>query len=319
MEHLGPEYFGTPDRPPLPPKEAPRAPPNHPDTVTGPAAAYPLPSSEQAALTFIVLAVTVALPVYLLVVRPASPRGVWGLAEIAGIALLFIPLYLLLAVLLKLIDHAAFGESSGPLTLVPFTIITVVQNVALVGLSIYVVMVRYRLEARRLGLHLDRLRRHLGTGAAVGAVAVPLSLASERLAIFLLGLLTSPEAAQARAAAEHLRDPLRPMLQSSADLSFAPVILILLAVVVPIGEEVFFRGLVYGGLRVRWGAAIGALASAAFFAAVHTQLVHALPIFALGLVLAVAYERSGSLLPGMVAHGLNNVVAVLSVWRGWTF
>jgi membrane protease YdiL (CAAX protease family) len=152
----------------------------------------------------------------------------------------------------------------------------------------------------------------------VAAAVVPLSLVSEKLAVFLIGLFKGHEAARALAAYEHLQDPLRPMLQS-AGLSFAPLILILLAVVVPIGEEVFFRGLVYGGLRSRWGVAIGALSSAAFFAAVHTQVVHALPIFALGLLLALAYERTGSLVPAMVAHGINNIVAVLSVWRGWTF
>lgn len=286
--------------------------------MSGAAAVSPLPSTEQAALTFIALAATVALPVYLLVFRPASPRGVWGLGEIAGVALLFIPLYLVLAVSLNLVGYPGGAESSRPLTIVPFTIITIVQNAAFVGLSAYVVAVRYRLPVRRLGLHLDRLRRHLAAGLAVTAAVVPVSFASERLAIFLLGLLTGPDAARARAALEHLQDPLRPMLQSSAGLSFAPLILALLAVVVPIGEEVFFRGLVYGGLRLRWGVAAGALASAAFFAAVHTQLVHALPIFALGLVLAIVYERSGSLVPGMVAHGLNNVVAVLSIWRGWT-
>ncbi|MGH7185898.1 MAG: lysostaphin resistance A-like protein, partial [Pseudomonadota bacterium] len=193
------------------------------------------------------------------------------------------------------------------------------QNIAFVGLSAYVVMMRYRLDASRLGLRFDRLLRHLGIGVVGAAAVVPVSLASEKSAVFLIGVFKGHEAARALAAYEHLQDPLRPMLQSASSLSFAPLILFLLAVVVPIGEEVFFRGLVYGGLRLRWGVAIGALASAVFFAAVHTQVVHALPIFALGLLLALVYERTGSLVPAMVAHGINNIVAVLSVWRGWSF
>jgi membrane protease YdiL (CAAX protease family) len=84
-----------------------------------------------------------------------------------------------------------------------------------------------------------------------------------------------------------------------------------------VGEEVFFRGFVYGGLRARWGLTAAALASAVFFAAVHMQVVHALPIFILGLVLALLYERSGGLLTSIVTHSINNVIAALSIWRGW--
>ncbi len=278
-----------------------------------PAAVYPMPTSEQAALTVLALIATVALPLYLLLFRPVSRRGVWGLSEIVGVTLLFIPLYLVLAVSLDLVG------SRGSLTIVPFSIVTIVQNAAFVVLSAYVVMVRYRLDAGRLGLRFERVPRNVLIGVLAAAVTVPLSLGSERLAVYLMGLFVGPEAAVARAAQEHLADPLRPMLQSFRDLASAPWILFLLAIVVPIGEEVFFRGLVYGGLRLRWGAVAGALASAVFFAAVHLQILHALPIFALGLLLAVLYGRTGTLLPGMVAHGINNVIAVLSLWRGWGF
>ncbi len=279
----------------------------------GPAAVYPLPTTEQAAITVLALIVTVALPLYLLLFRPVSGRGVWGLSEIVGVTLLFIPLYLVLAVSLGLLNFR------GQLTIVPFSIVTIVQNAAFVGLSFYVVMVRYRLDAGRLGLRFDGLSKKVIIGVLAAAVTILLSLGSERLAVYLIGLFIGPGAAVARAAQEHLADPLRPMLQSFTGLMSARWILFLLAVVVPIGEEVFFRGLVYGGLRLKWGVVVGVLASALFFAAVHVQVVHALPIFALGLLLAVLYERTGSLLPGMVAHGINNVIAVLSVWRNWGF
>lgn len=303
----------------MPPEEARRELPNTPGTVIGPAAVVLLPSTEQALLVALAFAATVALPVYLLVFRPVSRRGVWGPAEMLAVALLLIPLYLFLAFSLNLLGYEAFNEPGRPLTIVPFSIVTIAQNVAFVGLSAYVVMLRYRLDAGRLGLRLARLPRDLAIGVAVAAAVVPLSLVSEKLAVFLIGLFKGHDAARALAAYEHLQDPLRPMLQSVEGLSFAPLIVFLLAVLVPIGEEVFFRGLVYGGLRLRWGVAVGALVSAAFFAAVHTQVVHALPIFALGLLLALAYERTESLVPAMVAHGINNIVAVLSVWRGWTF
>jgi membrane protease YdiL (CAAX protease family) len=35
------------------------------------------------------------------------------------------------------------------------------------------------------------------------------------------------------------------------------------------------------------------------------------------VILAALYQRTGSLLPPIVAHGINNVIAVVSIWRGW--
>ena len=75
----------------------------------------------------------------------------------------------------------------------------------------------------------------------------------------------------------------------------------------PFFEELFFRGALYGALRRRFGAALGVLASAALFAALHPQLpLGFLPIFFLGAVFAVIYEWRQSLIPGMVFHGVHN-------------
>jgi len=37
----------------------------------------------------------------------------------------------------------------------------------------------------------------------------------------------------------------------------------------------------------------------------------------LGIVLALLYERTGSLVSSMAVHGINNVVAILSILYGW--
>ncbi|MGH2436397.1 MAG: lysostaphin resistance A-like protein, partial [bacterium] len=67
----------------------------------------------------------------------------------------------------------------------------------------------------------------------------------------------------------------------------------------------------------RWGLPIAVVLSSLFFSAVHQQIVHFLPIFVLGAVLAVVYERTRSLLPSVVIHGVNNVVAILSIYYDW--
>ncbi|MBI3081845.1 MAG: CPBP family intramembrane metalloprotease [Gemmatimonadetes bacterium] len=49
----------------------------------------------------------------------------------------------------------------------------------------------------------------------------------------------------------------------------------------------------------------------------HLELVHFLPIFVLGVVLAYTVERTQSLVPAIVIHGVNNVVAVLTTLYHW--
>jgi CAAX protease family protein len=82
----------------------------------------------------------------------------------------------------------------------------------------------------------------------------------------------------------------------------------------PVLEEIVFRGLLYGTLRrwVGWPAA--AVLSAAVFAAAHGYGVAGFgSVFSSGVLWAIAYEKTRSLLPGMVAHAANNVSAACAV------
>lgn len=80
---------------------------------------------------------------------------------------------------------------------------------------------------------------------------------------------------------------------------------------VPMAEELVFRGLLYRWLRRRASVAISALVSALLFGAVHGQLVVVVGGFVVGVVLALAYERSGSLWPPIVIHAVQNSVSIL--------
>lgn len=272
-----------------------------------PASVYPVPDIAFAAVALFLLLASVACAAYLLF-RPVRGRDTWGIGEIFAITILFIVALPMAAVLVGV------GE---PLTLTSLSIVTIIQNALFAGLSAYVVVVRYRQHPLRLGVRLDGWRALVVLGMVAAALTIPLSVASERLAIVVYALFEGSAQAAALAAAEHMTDPLRPVFDQLSGPGQAAWLLFLLAVVVPVGEEVFFRGLVYGGLRSRWGTAVATLASAVFFAAVHAQVIHGLPIFVLGVILAALYERSGSLVPPIVAHGVNNIIAVISIWRGW--
>jgi membrane protease YdiL (CAAX protease family) len=85
-------------------------------------------------------------------------------------------------------------------------------------------------------------------------------------------------------------------------------------VVAPVVEELLFRGLLYGTLRLRFGPGTATLVSAGLFALAHGYgAVGFASVLMSGVLWAVAYERTRSLLPGILAHVVNNVQATAIV------
>ncbi len=97
------------------------------------------------------------------------------------------------------------------------------------------------------------------------------------------------------------------------------IALLLLSVEVPLAEETFFRGFVYGWMRRHLNVPAAAALSGCFFAAAHvgwgtsTEEILFLPLALLGVLLALLYEYSRSLLPGAIVHGLFNLVETLQI------
>ena len=81
----------------------------------------------------------------------------------------------------------------------------------------------------------------------------------------------------------------------------------------PIFEELIFRGVLYPTLRLRLPAWLAALASAAIFAIAHGYGIQGFAAVTWsGMVWALGYERTRSLLPGMLAHAGSNLLATAS-------
>ncbi|HEY5023941.1 MAG TPA: type II CAAX endopeptidase family protein [Acidimicrobiales bacterium] len=98
------------------------------------------------------------------------------------------------------------------------------------------------------------------------------------------------------------------------------VIAVLTVVVVPVVEEMFFRGLVLRALlRVFKGAgpvvgvALAAIADGVIFGLAHFELLELLGLATFGAVLALMAYKFGRLGPGIFAHGTFNLLAILSV------
>lgn len=91
--------------------------------------------------------------------------------------------------------------------------------------------------------------------------------------------------------------------------SFAPA-LVMFALVPAICEEILFRGVLARAISRQLPIVLAAAISGAVFAAYHLSLVQALPTLTLGFVLALIAIRADSSLPAMLAHALNNALAI---------
>ena len=81
------------------------------------------------------------------------------------------------------------------------------------------------------------------------------------------------------------------------------------AVLAPIAEEIYFRGYVFRAYVAQKGPLQAYLFSSVLFAVVHLNWQAFVPIFVVGLFLGFLYQRTGSVLPGIIAHAFNNAVA----------
>ena len=85
-------------------------------------------------------------------------------------------------------------------------------------------------------------------------------------------------------------------------------------VVAPVAEEVFFRGYLYAGARHVWGVAWGAVVSSVVFAVVHVVPGVLPPIFVMALIFVLIYERTRSIWPGIILHGVVNSLAFIGAF-----
>ncbi len=92
-----------------------------------------------------------------------------------------------------------------------------------------------------------------------------------------------------------------------------PVQVLLIVFAAPISEETCFRGMLYGGLRERLPRIPAALLGGLVFGGLHalTGISAVPPLIVFGFILCLLYEKTGSIVPGILLHMLNNSVALL--------
>ena len=88
------------------------------------------------------------------------------------------------------------------------------------------------------------------------------------------------------------------------------LVFVVTAIIVPIIEEMFFRGLIYGRLRQAMKPIVAIFISSLLFGIFHGNIVQGVYAFFIGFVLALVYEKTGALWLSMLGHALINTIGV---------
>jgi len=88
-------------------------------------------------------------------------------------------------------------------------------------------------------------------------------------------------------------------------------------VIAPLTEELFFRGYAFTAIERKWGPLAGTALSALMFSAAHLSIPSLLPIFVMGVLLALVYRKYG-IVPCIIAHAMNNLIVVVLMFLGYS-
>jgi hypothetical protein len=181
------------------------------------------------------------------------------------------------------------------------------------------------------GSSLSNILLQLGT--VLGFLLVPIALAASRppgasardvfdrlgvrrFAPSAFGWMAAAYGGYIAAAAIYVAIVGTPEQDDIADLfGSLPAKILLIVVCASIAEELCFRGFLYGGLRTSMGPVAAAVASSVIWGVLHAVTgISAVPVLIFfGIALALLYEKTGSVVPGILLHGVNNSLALLTL------
>jgi membrane protease YdiL (CAAX protease family) len=239
-------------------------------------------------------------------VQGPSPKGIpWGLGDV----LLSLAILVVIAILVMspaIAVAAAIAKDADNLMDDPEALAIVLGanlllEAALIGVAILFSVARYRTSFAALGFRRPEK----------GGFWLPIAVLFA--AYLIIGVYFSIIAAIGVEALE----PQSTVPDTAFDSPIVlPIAAVLVLVFAPLMEETFFRGFVFGALRVRWGLLPAALASGFLFSALHFDVGSLLPFAAIGALFAWSYAYSGSVFASMAAHFLFNGIGFLATLSG---
>lgn len=177
------------------------------------------------------------------------------------------------------------------------------QNLSLVAAALIFATIAGRPRARDFGLRATALGRSIGLLLAIwfGFFAV------SGIWVTALGI--------------DERQTLPDELGAGESTLKLALVLVLVTVIAPLGEEIFFRGYFFSALRNWKGWLPAAIITGLVFGAIHigsAPIGYTVPLALFGFGLCLLYQQTGSLYPCIALHALNNSVA-FGVMQKWSW
>ena len=230
----------------------------------------------------------------------AKPR-VWP-AFVAFVLLLILELVVTLGVVavltywkhgttLRLHDFYAMAQSAPGLLTGFVGTMAVAAGLALCGAWLSPEFWRDRLRLRKVSLRLPIL-----LAGTLGVLSVGMVLSA------LMELHVLPRS--------NSLDVLEHMFQGLSAPS-AVLAVLLLGLLPGLVEELLFRGYIQTRLVARWGAAWGVFWTAVLFGISHLDLMQGVFAVGVGCILGFITVRTGSIVPAMICHAVNNTLSAL--------
>ncbi|MBM3298961.1 MAG: CPBP family intramembrane metalloprotease [Deltaproteobacteria bacterium] len=170
-------------------------------------------------------------------------------------------------------------------------ITTIVADGLLVGGTLFSVLRRHGARLESIGLDFEKVSGNIYWGLATGIPMLFVGIGLGYLSNLIFRGTADPGASGA-----------------GPDYAISTIVIIALVLVVlaPVCEEIFFRGYLFSAMRNRMSLQPALLLSACLFAFVHFEAIGFLPRFAVGYALGIIYEYRRNLIAPIVAHAVYN-------------
>lgn len=190
--------------------------------------------------------------------------------------------------------YAAMAGPGGICSVPGFVTAALSVDSALLGVAYFRFIRPGVITFSDLGMDRSLSMRHVGQGLLVG-----------------VGVLLVSAAIQAVMQALGVRQTQLVDLQCIRDFPLLGFFAVVFAggVLAPIAEEIYFRGFVFRSYLGARGPLVAYGATSLLFASLHLNLPAIPPIVALSLIFCFVYQRTGSIVPSIIGHALNNAVA----------
>ncbi|OGW75863.1 MAG: hypothetical protein A2Z72_04380, partial [Omnitrophica bacterium RBG_13_46_9] len=237
----------------------------------------------------------------------------WKIGDIIKIIILSLTFGYLFFMLLGLFINILQSAMHTKFTFCRNENFRMIFDTIVLDLIVFLVVLRflrhYRTRLTDMGLVKENMTKNVlyGICGYVGVIPV----------IFIIGILVYIILNIAK-----LKPPPQPIVQLFLVEKNAALILVssmIASIFGPVIEEIFFRGIMYNAVKRKIGIFWAIFITSVIFSFLHTHamtyfLVGFIPITILGAVLAYLYEKTGSLIPSITLHVLNNVGSVIMVF-----